>query len=471
MLRREMIQIESNNILILHISDLHVKSEKADNAQLDRNLAAIKREWDEQTNSAKADLIVITGDITFSGKEKEFEQASEIIQWLRGLLSEDTNSDSGIFVVPGNHDLDRDILAKNVKWEKNEFHRMIPITKRNGEPLPKNDKAVLLNSSHPYFAESAEEFNEVWSDRDYWDKVISQRFRNYADWFKNNFGHCRNVDDRCGGLWHWHGNVKNRNVHITGLNSAVASTGWFEGLDDGTVFISEEQVRMRQDHLSQLFSIENVAFNNNDMSIILSHHNFDSICFCDRFNSESVLSLRYNSSIILAGHCHSPAYHITYAANGIAPLIGVRALTCGDGAESHGYNIIRIKNNIAKLTRRSRGIESGYRIDMTDQQDNRDLDLVIPVGYRAIAASDRVFPTKSFEEQYALSSEDVSRLFCLDTRKDISFVRRQLVELGKDGKKLTSDNLHVLRDTISVQKSSTSTNNSTAETSKEDENG
>ncbi len=91
-------------VRLLHLSDIHFKAETAWNAR------PILRELTysigkEVAAGRKPDLVVITGDIAWSGKQAEYKMAREWLDklWpMLGGLEKDR-----LLLVPGNHDVDR----------------------------------------------------------------------------------------------------------------------------------------------------------------------------------------------------------------------------------------------------------------------------------------------------------------------------------------------------------------------------
>jgi DNA repair exonuclease SbcCD nuclease subunit len=98
---------------ILHLSDLHfralekdpVKSFNADVVTTSM-LQAIENLVNE---GALIDLVIITGDIAFSGKKAEYDVADEFFDRLRKITG---LPNARFFIVPGNHDVDRDMVTK-----------------------------------------------------------------------------------------------------------------------------------------------------------------------------------------------------------------------------------------------------------------------------------------------------------------------------------------------------------------------
>ena len=94
-------------INILHLSDIHFKKDMEGKYPLYPQkvgrwmIDSIKQHLDE--NMGKPDVVAVTGDIAFSGKEPEYEQAQKFFGSLKSVLPADT-----VFMpVPGNHDVDR----------------------------------------------------------------------------------------------------------------------------------------------------------------------------------------------------------------------------------------------------------------------------------------------------------------------------------------------------------------------------
>src|SRR5688572_11549825 len=89
----------------LHVSDFHIRS----GDPYDRDVvlrALIESLKNYRKNGLAPDLIFATGDIAYSGKAPEYEIATSFFDKLidaAGLQRQN------LFVVPGNHDVDRDL--------------------------------------------------------------------------------------------------------------------------------------------------------------------------------------------------------------------------------------------------------------------------------------------------------------------------------------------------------------------------
>ncbi|MDE4139997.1 metallophosphoesterase [Phaeobacter gallaeciensis] len=100
-------------MLILHISDIHfrkgeVGSAMDPNHHLRTTLLRDAKQQCEQLGTAP-DAILVSGDIAFSGDREEYQFAQS---WFEELCREVGCDVSAISVIPGNHDVQRDIARK-----------------------------------------------------------------------------------------------------------------------------------------------------------------------------------------------------------------------------------------------------------------------------------------------------------------------------------------------------------------------
>jgi 3',5'-cyclic AMP phosphodiesterase CpdA len=87
---------------ILHISDIHrTPDEKVSNSQI---LHSLKTDLTrhEKEGIPRANIVVLSGDITQSGTKQEFAEARE---FLESLLDHLGLSVTALVLVPGNHDV------------------------------------------------------------------------------------------------------------------------------------------------------------------------------------------------------------------------------------------------------------------------------------------------------------------------------------------------------------------------------
>jgi formylglycine-generating enzyme required for sulfatase activity/predicted MPP superfamily phosphohydrolase len=107
-----------STITILHLSDIHFRKKKSKNKNDEDKLSrqdvqqklidTVSRHLKENTAPGVA---AITGDIAFSGKKPEYDDALEFFEKLKGILPKETE----FLAVPGNHDVDRDEVDEFVE--------------------------------------------------------------------------------------------------------------------------------------------------------------------------------------------------------------------------------------------------------------------------------------------------------------------------------------------------------------------
>jgi 3',5'-cyclic AMP phosphodiesterase CpdA len=115
-------------MLLLHISDIHFREihvEQPDdpNRALRDDLVRDVKIMRERIGKA-ADGILLSGDIAFAGKAKEYEFA---LKWLETELCPAAGCKlKDVFVIPGNHDVDRDAANAPVQKNARETLRRLP---------------------------------------------------------------------------------------------------------------------------------------------------------------------------------------------------------------------------------------------------------------------------------------------------------------------------------------------------------
>lgn len=103
-------------MLFLHLSDIHFRSKEVSrdddpNRALRDDIVNDVRRMRTKIGRA-ADAILISGDIAFAGAQEEYQFATD---WLRDLLCPAAGcSMDDIFIIPGNHDVDRGKTASRM---------------------------------------------------------------------------------------------------------------------------------------------------------------------------------------------------------------------------------------------------------------------------------------------------------------------------------------------------------------------
>ncbi|MDQ1354874.1 MAG: hypothetical protein QG657_5183, partial [Acidobacteriota bacterium] len=175
-------------ITILHLSDIHFRKKKDEKNETfrgkvqERLVEAVTGHLKEHKN---LDFVAITGDIAFSGKKKEYDEALEFLGKLKKVLPKGTE----FLAVPGNHDVDRD--------EIDEFFSI----KEN----------IIAKDLTDKFLENEQKVKDCIN-------IKFNAFRQFIDYL--NPGLYQNKED-----YFWVKNYKKKEVAFLGLNSAWACEG------------------------------------------------------------------------------------------------------------------------------------------------------------------------------------------------------------------------------------------------------
>lgn len=99
----------SHTFSILHLSDLHERGpNEKERVRRYRVLGdAWKRNLDDLLNEGAIDMVCLTGDVAHSGRTEEYEQAGRYLEEWLGHLGH--RSRERLFIIPGNHDINRTI--------------------------------------------------------------------------------------------------------------------------------------------------------------------------------------------------------------------------------------------------------------------------------------------------------------------------------------------------------------------------
>ena len=100
--------VDNSPVRILHLSDFHFQQTTAWDASplLERLVTQVR-------DAVRPDIVVVTGDVAYSGKAEEYANAEE---WFRSqLLPAARIENRDLFFVPGNHDADRKAVGSMVK--------------------------------------------------------------------------------------------------------------------------------------------------------------------------------------------------------------------------------------------------------------------------------------------------------------------------------------------------------------------
>jgi len=286
----------------LHLSDWHQKGKDFDRQIVLRALLKDVRERKEiSSDLEKIDFVIFSGDVAFEGKKEEYEAAKDL--FFQPLLDACGLVPEQLFIVPGNHDLDRD------KFE------LLP--RALTEPLSKEKDVQDWLTDDRKRSRLLEPFGE-----------FASFVREYTKQDQPDYANIRRI------------RVNNKEIALLGLNSA-----WMCGRnkgktgDYGLVIVGEPQI---------FDALEKISGAN--IKIAILHHPFDWLSEFDRNRIEN--PLRQECDFILRGHQHSPKVEITSGTSGDCVIIPAGASYDRRMAENpryaNSYNFVHLDFNTGK---------------------------------------------------------------------------------------------------------------------------
>jgi tetratricopeptide (TPR) repeat protein len=289
-----------HRLRILHISDLHIRGDWEKEAwRRSRVLGdAWKRNLDEVAQDGPVDLVAFTGDLAFSGRRVEYEGVG---QFLDEVLSRLKCPRERLFLVPGNHDVDRSIARTS--WKKlrallrpddaQEFSQWMASPK---EWAPRGFRAAMR------------------------DEVLSRQSA-YREWVGKELARpgllpSAGLHPRLGYRETLHLPGRPFAIHVIGLDSA-----WLAGdeHDSGRLWLTDDQVmRLATEEGQQLAGVR----------LALIHHPLDQLMD----GAHARLLLAKHADVLLRGHLHEAEAMLLEE-----PSSGLRSLAAGCLYESDRY--------------------------------------------------------------------------------------------------------------------------------------
>lgn len=104
--------MSDERLVFLHLSDIHFSRRSGKPGDLDE---VLRHELERDALNVRARFstlsgVLVSGDVAFSGQQNEYETAKT---WLSGLTRQLGCPAEAVWVVPGNHDVDREIVRKS----------------------------------------------------------------------------------------------------------------------------------------------------------------------------------------------------------------------------------------------------------------------------------------------------------------------------------------------------------------------
>ncbi len=240
---------------ILHISDLHIEDDEK--KQFDRKVVLdplIRRVKKDRKDGFNPEIVAVTGDIAFKGVKSEYELAKKFFDDLLKALD---LPPEGLFIVPGNHDVNR----------KKYRPKDIPVY------------------------ENMKELNEELEDGGYRADLL-KGMTDYFEFVETRYSHLKSFRGRLVPFVNVFESRSKKKIALLGLNSA-----WMcrKSPDERTIAIGEYQIVNAIEELSHKGKF--------DLYINLFHHPLAWLWQKDR----KICGSHFNNSIILCGHLHDAA--------------------------------------------------------------------------------------------------------------------------------------------------------------------
>lgn len=244
-----------NTITWLHLSDLHFRVTQKHTSDGNIVLTALLRDVAERIDQdgLQPDFVSITGDVAFSGKGEEYDLAEEFLDELLQVTGLTKNR---LFIVPGNHDVDRSLISFAARAMANA------VTDRDSA------NEVLADSQNRRLMFDRFEGYKAFVNR-YWGDMLPFDSERYF--------YVRTLD------------LAGRRIALLGLNSA-----WLCASDEDRangLLVGEFQTRMALEQAEGA-----------DLKIALLHHPFHWLREFDQRDSATLLNI--GCDFILHGHLH-----------------------------------------------------------------------------------------------------------------------------------------------------------------------
>lgn len=265
-------------IRYLHLSDLHSTSRESKGPVEAFNQNVVTHSMVEMIRETRfeVDFVIITGDIARMGKPEEYAVCEVFCSQLLSALKLEKDR---LFLVPGNHDVDRRVIAPRHKKRLYQFDDQEEITQILTDP---DDFPILMRKFEAFNAFSG--------------KVMGKRrFNDEAYWSAEKLN-LQKTNGECG-------------VNLVGLNSWLFAG--YDGDEERKLALGLYQVEAALKNLEK-----------GDLSICFFHHPFHCFHPEDKVCRNQLMN-RFD--LILTGHLHDPSNAFTRDAAGQALIIGAGA--------------------------------------------------------------------------------------------------------------------------------------------------
>lgn len=243
----------NQTLTILHLSDLHFR----EGQDFDRSVVLdplLERINKDSARGFLPELIIVSGDIAFSGKKEQYALAHT---FLEDLLSTCLLTKDRLFLVPGNHDVDRDEYRPTDN--------------------PHYDDMKTLNTE----LEKTKYRNQLFAG-----------MQEYFTFVNTHYSHLKSIHNTLVPFVCTFPSSCGMNIGLIGLNSAWMCRQKNE--HPGIIAIGEYQVKKA---FKELAGMEPV-----DITICTFHHPLSWLWSDDR----KIVRMYLNNTMVLTGHLHEP---------------------------------------------------------------------------------------------------------------------------------------------------------------------
>jgi predicted MPP superfamily phosphohydrolase len=395
---------------ILHLSDLHLDISKYDQEIVIRSLLI-----DLQSQAAKfpIDVVVFSGDLTNRGSTDEFAAAGG--RFLDQVLSICGIQKDRLLLIPGNHDIQKDVVDSNPYVEAGLTAELSSLDKINSfvDKVSRSDQATLSA-----FA----------------------RLENYEKFVRS---YLTDVPDYDLPLVKIHKKlIQNLKVGFACFNTAWRCTGIANDADKGKLLLGERTVDLALDQL-----------NETDLNIAIFHHPLQYLASFEANATEARLVVGFD--LLLFGHVHSARPMTRQSPIGGA-FYGQSGCLYSHRDYHNSYQIIEIDNMERKGTVIGRSYFNAHRafrpaVDVLDADGRHHFDLPVKViNYEDIdkvLAAVRPFIRLKANKHVTLDAaedqplDDINRVFVCPPMRFGALVSRVVKSVVSKAEACTADSI------------------------------
>jgi predicted MPP superfamily phosphohydrolase len=253
----------------VHLSDIHMGHGDAEYGWNQQIVLSALREDIQDAGSRGVppiSALLVTGDLAFSGSVRSSDEYQRVASWLRTIAeSHSVNADS-IFVIPGNHDVQR-----NIEEDDDNVARLLRSLRSDENRI---DNALSDGTERA---------------------LLTKRMQNYLD-FARNFGpaNADTASEESNLFWTQRIEASEKiTITLAGFNTALLCAKEEDEYGDwGKLQLGQEQIARG---FSQTPSVRD-----QEVVVALSHHPFDWLRDKVRVSS----AVRQYAHIHLCGHIH-----------------------------------------------------------------------------------------------------------------------------------------------------------------------